>query len=179
MSWSESGGCLLLCATLTRLETQPCLSSNRSSVTSFHRLQSYLKGSGLPVSLPSRSTRTPHPTSEGTTSHTPTISRLHTHPHLCFCPELSHYQQQQTVAWLVGGFSADKAQTRPAWPYRHKISGGDKHWPPVSPSQLYICHMLMTSSPWPPTDCVILEGIRLRNKVLSPWNSSLILYLKS
>ncbi|CAB1418277.1 unnamed protein product [Pleuronectes platessa] len=46
--------CRLLCVTLTRLERQSCLSSSSSSscVTSTQRLQSDLRGPGLPVSLP-------------------------------------------------------------------------------------------------------------------------------
>lgn len=54
-SWHEF---ILLCATLTRLEKQCCLCS--SSVTLTQHLRFILKGPGLPVSLPSHSTR-PHP----------------------------------------------------------------------------------------------------------------------
>ena len=185
--------CVVLCVTLTRLEGQPCLSSSSSSsstscVTSTQHLRSNLKGPGLPVSLPT------HP-------RTPLIDQPASPPprhHHFFCPELPanihsctlsvmhtdkrvHYQQQQTVGWLAGWLAdclaADKAQTQPAWPRRHKNSTGDKHWPPATSSQLYICHMLMTSSLWPPTDRAVLEGSRLRNKVISPWNTSLILPL--
>lgn len=175
--------CILLWVTLTRLERQPCLSSNSSScVTSTQHLQSNLKGPGLPVSLPNQDP--PHPPPRW--NDQPDLPPLTLH----FCPELPanthscplsvmhtdkcvHYQQQQTVAWMAGCLSADKAQTLLTWPCRYN-SGEDKHWPPATPSQLYICHMLMTSSLWPPTDGSVLEGSRLRNTIFSPSNMSLI-----
>lgn len=119
--------------------------------------------------------RCPPPTPPTPTPSALSDQKTHIHAH---CPSCIlkhvHYQQQQTVA---GWLAADKAQTQPAWPCRHRNSGGDKLWPPATSSQLYICHMLMTSSLWPPTDRAVLEGSRLRNKVVSPWNASLILSL--
>lgn len=181
----------LLSVTLTRQEGQPCLSSGSSDssscVTSTQRLHSNLKGPGLLVSLPThprtpdRSTgQMPLPTDATAITLTPAALSGRENTHSCTAPVVhtdKHvpYHQQQTVAWLAG--AADKAQTQPARPCRHQRSGGGKHWPPATSSQLYICHMLMTSSLRPPTDRAVLEGSRLRNKVVSPWNASLILSL--
>lgn len=55
---------------------------------------------------------------------------------------------RQRPGWPACWQSPDSASP----PCSHKSSGGDKHWPAATSSQLYICHMLMTSSPWPPTD---------------------------
>ena len=183
--------CIVLCVTLTRLEGQPCLSSSSSSsscVTSTQHLQSNLKGPGLPVSLP---THPRTPPSERTTSQTPlatttssalSYQRTHIHAHCPSCILINVFTINSSrqwagwlAGWLAGCLAADKAQTQPARPRRHKNSAGDKHWPPATSSQLYICHMLMTSSLWPPTDRAVLEGSRLRNKVVSPWNTGLIL----
>lgn len=177
--------CILLCVTLTRLERQPCLSSSSSCVTSTQRLQSNLKGPGLPVSLPTHShPRTPlmEQPARPPPLPAPALSYQQTHiqAHCPSCILINVFtinSSRQWLGWLAGCLAADKAQTQPACPRRHKNSGGDKHWPPATSSQLYICHMLMTSSLWPPTDRGLLEGSGLRNKVVSPWNASLILSL--
>lgn len=173
--------CILLCVTLTRLEGQPCLSSSSSSscVTSTQHLQSNLKGPGLPVSLPTHPRTPDRTTSQIPTPPTPSAlsyQKTHIHAHCPSCILINTFTINSSRQW-PGWLAADKAQTQPAWPCRHKNSGGDKLWPPATSSQLYICHMLMTSSLWPPTDRAVLEGSRLRNRVVSPWNASLILSL--
>lgn len=107
----------VLCVTLTRLERRPCLSSSSSScVTSTQRLQSELKGSGLPVSLPSHSTRTPLMEQP---ARTPLHFLTSLPPSLASAPTLS-YRQTRIRAHcpsciLINVLTINSSRQRPGW----------------------------------------------------------------
>lgn len=95
--------CVLLCVTLTRLERQPCLSSS-SCVTSAQRLQSNLKGPGLPVSLPTHPhPRTPLIEHPAKPPHALSYQQTHIHAHCRPCILINVFTiiSRQWPGWLA------------------------------------------------------------------------------
>lgn len=67
--------------------------------------------------------------------------KTHIHAHCLSCILINTFtinSSRQWPGWLADWLAADKAQTQPAWPCRHKNSGGDKLWPPATSSSTYV-----------------------------------------